>query len=170
MRRLDLFRLGRNLLNDKISIYLAWVGLGMILFGATFTVISVGLRYTIGVPLPGDVEIVAIMLPVAVALFYTFANVQKRHVRATILVRHLSTRRQTLLESFYSFVGALLYAIVAWQAVVHALGGVRIKLVTDVVHLPVPPFEFLFAFTLALFSFHLLLEGISLVKVFVEQR
>jgi len=170
MKKLDLFRLSRNLINDKISIYIGWVGLGMILFGAMFTVVSVGLRYTIGVPLPGDVEIPAIMLPVAVAFFYILANVQKRHIRATILVRHLAARRQTLLESFYSFVGALLYAILASQAVVHALGAVSINLVTDILRLPVPPFEFVFAFTMALFSFHLLLEGISLLKVFVKQR
>lgn len=170
MKRLDLFRLGRNLINDKISVYLSWVGLGMILFGGIFTIVSVGLRYTIGTPLRGDIEIPAVMLPVAVAFFYTLANVQKRHIRATILVRHLSARRQTLLEGFYSLVGALLYAIVASQAVVHALGGVRIKLVTDIIHLPVPPFEFVFAFTMTLFSLHLLLEGISLVKRFVEQR
>ena len=170
MKKLDLFRRGRNLLNDKISVYLAWAGLGMILFGAIFTVVSVSLRYTIGIPLYGDIEIPALLLPVAVAFFYTLANVQRRHIRATLIVRHLSARRQTLLESFYSFIGALLLAIVTWQAVVHGLGSLSHGYVTQVVKAPIAPFEFLFAFALAIFTLHFLIEGISLLKVFVKQR
>ena len=170
MKKLDLLRRGRNLLNGKISVYMAWGGLGLILFGMIYTVLSVGLRYTIGQPIPGDIEIPAVLLPVAVALFYTLANVQKRHIRATILVRRFSARSQTLLESIYSFIGAFLFAIVTWQAVVHGLGSLRRGWVTQVVHAPIAPFEFLFAVAMTIFCLHLLIEGIFLAKQFAEQR
>ena len=170
MKALNFFYLLKKLVSDKISVYFAWVGVGMILSGGLYTVVSVSLRYTIGKPVRGDIEVPALMLPAAVALFYILTNAQRKHIRTTVLVRHFPVPYQTLAEGVSFFIGSFLTAIVAWQIMLHALDFWERGIVTIVLRVPEAPFEFFFVFAMILFSLHLLLEGTNLVKMFIEQR
>ena len=153
---------------EKVALYFSSAGTICLLFMMTFIVLSVMSRAIIGKPILGDVEITSLLLPIVGSLFYIYTNIHKRHVRATLLVRHFSPRCQRLLDGLFSFVAGGLFGMLTWRVAIYGLESLRSGAVTDVVRWPTAPFHFMFTLIMGVFCLHMFIQGISFI--FIKQQ
>jgi len=95
-----------------------------------------------GKPIPGTYELVGFLGTVVVSFALAFTSMEKGHIAVEILVEKLPQRAQLAIEAFCNLIGALLFAAIAWQAVVY---GLDIKASGEVsLTLQMPPYPFIF--------------------------
>ena len=95
-----------------------------------------------GKPIPGTYELVGFLGTVVVSFALAFTSMEKGHIAVEILMEKLPQRAQMAIEAFCNLIGALLFAAIAWQAVVY---GLDIKASGEVsLTLQMPPYPFIF--------------------------
>lgn len=95
-----------------------------------------------GKPIPGAYELVGFLGTLVVSFALAFTSMEKGHIAVEILVEKLPQRMQLMIESFCNLVGALLFGLIAYQAVLYALD---IKKSGEVsLTLQMPPYPFIF--------------------------
>lgn len=95
-----------------------------------------------GKPIPGTYELIGFLGTVVVSFALAFTSMEKGHIAVEIIVEKLPQRAQLAIEAFCNLIGALLFAAVAWQAVVY---GLDIKASGEVsLTLQMPPYPFIF--------------------------
>src|SRR5512133_2890247 len=95
-----------------------------------------------GKPIPGTYELVGFLGTVVVSFALAFTSMEKGHIAVEILVEKLPQRAQLAIEAFCNLIGALLFGVIAYQAVLYA---VDIKKSGEVsLTLQMPPYPFIF--------------------------
>ncbi len=95
-----------------------------------------------GKPIPGTYELVGFLGTVVVSFALASTSMEKGHIAVEILMEKLSQRAQMTIEAFCNLIGALLFAAIAWQAVVY---GLDIKASGEVsLTLQMPSYPFIF--------------------------
>jgi TRAP-type C4-dicarboxylate transport system permease small subunit len=134
-----------------------------LIFVMMYIVGSVFSRAIIGKPFLGTFELGAIFLPVLAAFFYMNTDLHDRHIRATIIFDMFSPRIKTVLNAFYSLIGALIFFMVSWRVSIYGVRMHTNMCETSVLEMPVAPFIFVYAFLLFFYALYLIFKGIDYI-------
>lgn len=96
----------------------------------------------LGKPIPGTYELVGFLGTIVVSFALAFTSMEKGHIAVEILVEKLSQRAQLVIEGFCNLTGALLFGIIAYQAVLYALDIKKSGEVSSTLQMPAYPFIF----------------------------
>lgn len=105
-----------------------------------------------GRAIPGTYELVGFLGTIVVSFALAFTSMEKGHIAVEILVNKLPQRAQLAIEAFCNLVGALLFIVIAYQAVLYALDIRKSGEVSLTLQLPPYPFIFGIAAGCALLS------------------
>lgn len=95
-----------------------------------------------GRPIPGTYELVGFLGTVVVAFALAFTSMEKGHIAVELLVERLPQRTQLAIDALGNLLGALLFGLIAHQAVIYALDIRKSGEVSLTLQLPPYPFIF----------------------------
>jgi TRAP-type C4-dicarboxylate transport system permease small subunit len=102
------------------SRWLNWVaGIGLVgMLGLTVADI-IGIKLLKN-PIPGAIEIVALLGVVVTAFAIAYTYVLRGHIQVEFFVMRLPVRAQTIIASFITLLGLILFALLAWRSYEYA--------------------------------------------------
>jgi len=90
---------------------------GCMIFGLMLLIsVDVIGRYLMSKPIPSVTEMAETILVLSVFLCLASTHAAGRNIRVNALTRHLSERRQTVLEIFAACGGLFLFALITWKS------------------------------------------------------
>jgi len=155
---------------DKITVYpsrlLRDIG-GITLFILVImTAIDVGGRYLFSKPLPATYELTQLMFCLVIFSGMSWLAIQKGHIKINLFLKKLPLNIREILDFITGLLSLIICIIISWQAVEQAITILHDNAKTFIWRIPLFPFEFLIALTMALFAIILLGNIIkSLVNV-----
>jgi len=114
-----------------------------------------------GKPIPGTYELVGFLGTVVVSFALAFTSIEKGHIAVEILVEKLPQRAQLAIEAFCNLLGALLFGVIAYQAILYALDFRKSGEVSATLQMPAYPFIFGIAIGCALLCLLLIADFIK---------
>ena len=114
-----------------------------------------------GKPIPGTYELVGFLGTVVVSFALAFTSMGKGHIAVEILVEKLPSRAQLAIEAFCNLIGALLFGVIAYQAILYALDFRKSGEVSATLQMPAYPFIFGIAIGCALLCLLLIADFIK---------
>jgi len=131
---------------------LAWgfmlLGMAVIAAMTMLTVADVFMRWALGRPITGTVEITEFIM-VCLLVGLAPCALEGRHISADVIVRHLPPKTQGVIEVGNLIVGSALIAVMAWQGFNSGLDALHRDLRSSMVSIPVFPFYIVLAFGFA---------------------
>jgi TRAP-type C4-dicarboxylate transport system permease small subunit len=111
------------------------------------------------VPVMGALELTEIAMLVlgGIAIFHTATR--RGHIAVDVLFNKFPRRIRIIIASLGLLVGAVTWGAIAYQVFWDGVSKIEVHRTTDVLRIPVGPFEFVFAFGLALFSLTMLIQA-----------
>jgi tripartite ATP-independent transporter DctM subunit len=156
---------------------LAWVGRSMNSLGGVFlvammviTTLDVIGRYVFNRPVPGANELAEFLQVTVVYCGVAYTALKKGHVAVDVLFNRLSRRVQDFLFSFTSFVGTVLFGLIAWQSVAQSLVFKAATRSSPVLEIPLWPFVLVVAFGSGILSLVLLSDFIGSFRTGADNR
>jgi TRAP-type C4-dicarboxylate transport system permease small subunit len=131
----------------------------MLLMG--YTVLDVVLRYIFNRPFSGSLEITEFAMSVIVFLGIAYCGWLGGHVAVDILERPLEDPRLRFVPAILTFVGAVLFAVIAWLTAAEALTSMH--RVSNMMRWPHYPFQLTVAFGSAMYAIVLLIHSLRLL-------
>jgi TRAP-type C4-dicarboxylate transport system permease small subunit len=115
-------------------------------------------RFFFGKPVLGCIELTELIMAVigGIAVFHTAT--QEGHINVDVVFNRFPKRVQTIITGFGMLLGAATWGIIAYQIVGDSQSKIALGRITDVLKIPVGPFELVLAFGLALFSLTLIIQ------------
>ena len=114
-----------------------------------------------GKPIPGTYELVGFLGTIVVSFALAFTSMEKGHIAVEILVEKLPQRTQLAIEAFCNLIGALLFGVIAYQAILYALDFRKSGEVSATLQMPAYPFIFGIAIGCALLCLLLIADFIK---------
>ena len=99
----------------SVTRWLAFGGGAVLLVAVAITLISVGGRYALGLPVPGDYELIEIICAVAVFLFFPYTHATDGNISAKFFTSGLSDRYQRILDVINDVIFLLIAALLTWR-------------------------------------------------------
>lgn len=145
------------------------IGLIVLLLLMLLTVGDVIGRYFFE-PVTGTYELTGLMLAVIVFFGLGYAQIKREHIRIDVIAQFLSPRKEAILDSIVYLVSSVIFSLVVWQLIEHALRLWSGNVVTGVLSWPIYPFVISAAFGCSLFSLVLLLQFIHALAKLVRHE
>jgi TRAP-type C4-dicarboxylate transport system permease small subunit len=144
---------------DRALRYLA-LGAGMVLLGLLGLVIfDVVMRYVLRLPFLGAYEMSELAMVLIVFLALPYCAATGGHVAVDVLAPVLDRPGFRWLNVLIHAAGAVLMAVIAWQATIYAFGSAARGEATNMLRIPKQPFELVTAVCAALFAIVLLAKA-----------
>jgi TRAP-type C4-dicarboxylate transport system permease small subunit len=106
--------------NDRLSIWMEWVGLVAIMLMILITCVDViGAKIFLR-PVFGAIDIVMLAQLIAIAFAACATLLMGRHVQVEFFVMMLPQKLQAIVDAFIQLLGLGLFAVMAWQLFVYA--------------------------------------------------
>ncbi len=140
-----------------------YAGKGWILTMMFLTTADVALRWFLGKPIPGTLEVSEYMLVVFAVLCLAFVHESGSNVRVTVFETLFPRWFQALAAVVSNLLALSIIALLTWQAWNMGIDEMRFRTVSDSLKIPVYPFKFLLAFGAALLCLQLLRSLVSAV-------
>lgn len=118
-----------------------WIAAAALVIMMGLTTLDVVLRLFKS-SIPGTYEVIGLLGAVVASFALGYTSVEKGHIAVDFLVMRLSPRAQFLIGAINALIAALLFGIIAWQALRYALDLLKKGQVTLTVQLPIHPFVF----------------------------
>ena len=122
-----------------------------------FTVIDVFLRYVFNAPLRSVYEFTEYMMALIVFLGIAYCGWTGGHIAVDLFAGWLDRPGLRLLPAILSFVGAALFALIAYRATLETIA--TIDQFSNLLRWPHYPFRFIAAFGSAIFAIVLAIQG-----------
>lgn len=106
----------------------------------SLTVVDIILRYVFNNPLAYTVELVGLALAIVVFFGIVVCTAQRGHVNINVLLTRFPRRVQAAINSFFYFLSAGIFGVIAWRSVVYAMQTQDMNLVSTMLKLPYYPF------------------------------
>src|SRR5262245_22853052 len=136
------------------------LGAGIVLLGLLGLVIfDVIMRYVLRLPFLGAYEMTELAMVLIVFLALPYCAATGGHVAVDVLAPILDRPGFRWLNIVIHLAGALLMAVIAWQATIHALGSAARGEATNMLKIPQQPFVLVTAACAALFAVVLLVQA-----------
>lgn len=125
----------------------SWTGAVALIFMVGVTFVDVICSKLFRSPLAGSYELVALAQLVAVALTGADALLSGRHVQVEMFVAKLPPRGRRVIIAFTALLGAVLFAVVAWEGFLYGWSLEVAREVTGTVKIPLYPFAHILGFS-----------------------
>jgi TRAP-type C4-dicarboxylate transport system permease small subunit len=136
------------------------LGAGMVLLGLLGLVIfDVVMRYVLRLPFLGAYEMTELAMVLIVFLALPYCAATGGHVAVDVLAPILDRPGLRWLNALVHLAGAALMAVIAWQATRFAFGSAARGEATNMLRIPLEPFELTTAVCAALFALVLLVHA-----------
>jgi TRAP-type C4-dicarboxylate transport system permease small subunit len=113
---------------DRSCRALAILGGLLLLLLAALTVVSVTGRYFFSRPIPGDIELTALLTACAVSMCLPYCQLRDGNVIVDALTTRLPERAKAALDALGAVLLALVFAVIAWRLL---LGGLEMHAYRD---------------------------------------
>jgi TRAP-type C4-dicarboxylate transport system permease small subunit len=113
---------------DRFCTLLAVLGGFILMAAATITVVSVLGRYFLNAPIPGDIEIVALLMAASIALFLPYCQLHKGNVIVDVFTEAAPPVVRKWLDVFASLGVAVVAGVLAWRM---GIGGSELRVAND---------------------------------------
>jgi TRAP-type C4-dicarboxylate transport system permease small subunit len=143
---------------QRLALVAGWVL--MLLMG--YTVVDVVLRYVFNRPFSGSLEITEFAMSAIVFLGIAYCGWVGGHVAVDILERPLDNPRLRFVSVILTFIGAVLFAAIAWLTAVEALTSMH--RISNMMRWPHYPFQLTVAFGAAMYSIVLFIQSLHLLQ------
>ena len=127
-----------------------------------FTVLDVVMRYFFNAPFRGSLEATEFAMALIVFLSLSYCGWRGGHIAVDLLEGYLRAPALRLLPTTIAFIGAALFALIAWQLVVETSHSW--SQVSNMLRVAHWPFKLVAAFGSALFALVLLLQGVDAAR------
>jgi len=136
------------------------LGAGVVLLGLLGLVIfDIIMRYVLRLPFLGAYEMSELMMVLIVFLALPYCAATGGHVAVDLLAPILDRPGFRWLNALIHLAGAVLMAVIAWQATLYAFVSAARGEATNMLKIPKQPFELVTAFCAALFAIVLLVHA-----------
>ncbi len=115
-------------------------------------VVDVTLRTTVQRLVPGDIELVRLLLIIVFFAGMAYTALVHGHVRVDLLVNRFSPTTKLGISMCGDMLSVGILAVLSWQLVVHAQRQLLSHFATGMLHVPMWPFALAIAFFIALFA------------------
>jgi TRAP-type C4-dicarboxylate transport system permease small subunit len=117
-------------------------------------------------PILGTIELTEIAMAVVggIAIFHT--STKRGHIAVDLLFNRFPRKMQMIVSSLGLILGAVTWGAIAYEVYWDGQSKNNLERITDILKIPVGPFEFVFAAGLGLFSLTLVIQA---VQVFYPQ-
>lgn len=122
------------------------------------TVADVAGRYFFNAPLNGVFDLTQFAVLIMTFLSFAYCAYRGAHVTIELLYDRLGTGAQFVLRRASNLAGAVLFAVIAWRAVVQSVDVREFNEASQLLTIPYWPFYYVLAFGAALFAATLLLK------------
>jgi TRAP-type C4-dicarboxylate transport system permease small subunit len=144
---------------DRLVRVLA-LGAGVVLLGLMGLIaFDVMMRYVLRLPFLGAYEMTELAMVLIVFLGLPYCAATGGHVAVDVLSPLLDRPSWRWVAALIHLAGALLLAVIAWQAVLFALGSEERGEATNMLGIATWPFELVTAASMAMFALILLLQA-----------
>ena len=113
---------------DRLCNLLAVAGGVILLIAAGVTVVSVIGRYFFRMPVPGDIEIVGLLMAAAIALFFPQCQLHRGNVIVDVFTEAAPPAVRRWLDVLASLLVALVAAVLAWRL---CIGAIELRAADD---------------------------------------
>jgi len=127
-----------------------------------FIVLDVVLRKAFNSPFSSSKEITEFAMALIVFGAIAYCGWTGGHIAVDLFERALDRPSLRYLPSLLSFAGAVLFAVIAWQATVETIA--TLPQVSNMLRMPHYPFRFTVAFGSAAFSAVMFIQGIQVAR------
>lgn len=143
---------------------LAYAG-GLVLVGlAALVIYEVFMRYFFGRPFRGGFEVTELAMSIIVACGLPYTAIIRGHVSVDLFSRTLDRPAYRWLNFGVHTLGALALALLAWQAWKHALSSMSYGDLTNMMRIPMYPFQFAIAISAGLFALVVALDALKALR------
>lgn len=94
-------------------------------------------------PIIGSQEITELMMVVLVAFALSYTALRKGHIRVDLVMQYTSKKANHWFDVFTYGFSCIMYILIAWQAWVYAFDNLDTGVVSTILSVPIPPFNFL---------------------------
>jgi TRAP-type C4-dicarboxylate transport system permease small subunit len=129
-----------NFLAHPLGRILNYIAALVLFFMMILTGVDVMLRYLFNAPITGSFEITQYVLPIVIAFGLAQCALEKGHVSVELVISGLPDRVKAFMNSIAYLLFSILYALIAWQSLLRAVGMKHTGLTTEVLAIPVYPF------------------------------
>ena len=145
---------------DSMTNVLNWIGYISLTGLVLLTSVDVIGRYFFNSPLLGAVEMTEFSMAILAGFAMLYTTTRRMHISVDLFFVRFSKPVQMIIDSFGSFLGFAIWGIVAWQVYALGMHMFRKEEVSNLLGVPVAPFQFTLALGLALHGLTLLFQGI----------
>ena len=114
-----------------------------------------------GHPILGRSDVVEFLAVLVLACAMPYTHKDGGHVGVDLVVQHIGTRAQSILDSITSLVAMVLFAIVSWQMWLYAKELALKGEVSMTIQIPVYPFIYAVSICFAVFALTILVDLIN---------
>lgn len=126
---------------DKTVRVLNYIGMAILFALMCLVTVDVVLRYVFNRPIKGGIELNELGLAVIVFLGLSYTALLKGHVAVDLIVNRLSAKKQAVIDIINSFLGIVVYSLIAWQGLDKAIYSRMKGEVTDILRISQFPFK-----------------------------
>ena len=148
--------------------FLALVSGGVLLLLMLYTVTDVVLRYVFNRPFSGSLEFTEFSMSVIVFLGIAYTGWVGGHIAIDLFEKWLDRRWLRYLPAILSFIGAALFALIAWRAAVETTA--TISQFSNMLRWPHYPFRYTVAFGSAMFALVMLIQGFQAIRKHPQEK
>jgi TRAP-type C4-dicarboxylate transport system permease small subunit len=146
---------------ERLLRLLALVAGAILLFLTGFIVVDVVLRYVFNAPFSSSKEVTEFAMSLIVFLAIAYCGWTGGHIAVDLFERWLDRPALRFLPAMISFVGAALFAVIAWRTAVEAIE--MLPQASNTLRMPHYPFRLTVAFGSAMFALVLAIQGIGVL-------
>jgi TRAP-type C4-dicarboxylate transport system permease small subunit len=129
----------------------------ILLFVMVYTVADVVMRYAFNRPFSGSVEVTEFSMSLIVFLALPFTGWVGAHISVDLFEKFLDRPALRLLPSVIAFMGAALFALIAWRVMLETTA--TLNQTSNMLRMPHYPFRLAVAVCSLLFAIVLLVQG-----------
>jgi TRAP-type C4-dicarboxylate transport system permease small subunit len=117
-----------------------------------------------GAPIPGAYELVGFLGAVIVSFALAYTSIQRGHVAVELIFEKLPPRAQCFVEAGGNLIGAVLFALIAWQSLTYGTDLRHSGEVSLTLQMPVYPFVYGIALGSGMLALVLLIDFIRSLR------
>jgi TRAP-type C4-dicarboxylate transport system permease small subunit len=152
---------------SPVSVVLHGVGAGVLAVMMFLTVSDVTLR-RFKLPIMGTDDITAFLMAILVSFGLAYCAVKKGHVQVELLVEHLPSRIQAIIDSITTFLGFGLCVLITWQSFANMVSVYHSGATSWTLNIIAFPFAGLVAFGFTWFTMVLLADFFNAISRVVK--
>lgn len=134
----------------------------ILLFVMVYTVADVTMRYAFNRPFSGSVEVTEFSMSLIIFLALPYTAWAGAHISVDLFEKYLDRPALRYLPAILSFVGAALFALIAWRVLLETLA--TLNQTSNMLRMPHYPFRFAVAFCSLVFAIVMLVQGWQAIR------